>query len=53
MANATAPVREVASWISSKSGGRGAVREFTDALLEARGELDAVIERYVLERSST
>ena len=47
VANATAPVRSIATWESTKRGGHGAVREFCEALLEARGELDSVIERYV------
>lgn len=51
VANATEPVRRVARWESTKQGGHGAAREFCDALLEARGELDAVIERYVTERA--
>jgi 3-deoxy-D-manno-octulosonate 8-phosphate phosphatase (KDO 8-P phosphatase) len=49
--NATAPVREIAKWESTKRGGHGAVREFCDSLLEARGELDDVIANYVSERS--
>jgi 3-deoxy-D-manno-octulosonate 8-phosphate phosphatase (KDO 8-P phosphatase) len=51
--NATAPVRSVSDWQGERSGGRGAVREFTDALLEARGVLEDVVERYVAERSVT
>ncbi len=51
VANATAPVSEIADWQATREGGRGAAREFCDALLSARGELDAVIERYVEERS--
>jgi 3-deoxy-D-manno-octulosonate 8-phosphate phosphatase (KDO 8-P phosphatase) len=51
--NATAPVVEIADWQATKSGGHGAAREFCDALLHARGELDAVIERYVAERSGS
>ena len=51
VANATPPVRDVADWLATKSGGHGAAREFCDALLEARGELDQVVERYVEERS--
>ena len=50
VANATEPVRAIARWQSTKTGGRGAVREFCDALLEARGDLDAVVERYVSDR---
>lgn len=49
--NATAPVKRVADWTATARGGRGAVREFCDALLDARGELAGVIERYVGERS--
>ena len=51
VANATAPVREIAKWQSTKRGGHGAVREFCEALLAARGDLDSVIETYVSERS--
>ncbi len=50
--DATAPVVAIADWRASREGGRGAAREFCDALLAARGELDALIERYVAERSS-
>jgi 3-deoxy-D-manno-octulosonate 8-phosphate phosphatase (KDO 8-P phosphatase) len=35
----------------TRSGGRGAIREFAEMLLRARGEWDAVTERYVGERS--
>jgi len=51
VANATAPVAGIADWRGTRPGGRGAVREFCDALLAARGELQEVIERYVAERS--
>jgi 3-deoxy-D-manno-octulosonate 8-phosphate phosphatase (KDO 8-P phosphatase) len=51
VANATPPVLEIARWVSRKRGGHGAAREFCDALLEARGALDAVVERYVSERA--
>lgn len=49
--NATPPVLRIADWRAEKRGGHGAVREFCDALLEARGQLDGVIDRYVEERS--
>jgi 3-deoxy-D-manno-octulosonate 8-phosphate phosphatase (KDO 8-P phosphatase) len=49
--NATPPVEAIADWQATKAGGHGAAREFCDALLEARGTLDGVIERYVEERS--
>lgn len=51
VANATAPVVAVADWRASRPGGRGAAREFCDALLEARGVLDDIVARYVAERS--
>jgi 3-deoxy-D-manno-octulosonate 8-phosphate phosphatase (KDO 8-P phosphatase) len=51
--NATPPVARIADWQATRNGGRGAAREFCDALLEARGVLDGVIERYVDERSRT
>lgn len=51
VANATAPVSDLADWRTSRRGGHGAVREFCDALLDARGELAPVIARYVDERS--
>lgn len=37
-------VRQRARWITTLPGGRGAVREVCDGLLEARGRLDAVVE---------
>lgn len=49
--NAYPPVSDMAHWRSRLAGGKGAAREFTDALLAARGELDAVAKRYVAERS--
>ena len=53
VANATQPVSEIADWQATKWGGRGAAREFCDALLHARGALDKVVERYVTERSGS
>lgn len=53
VANATPPVVAIADWQSTKAGGHGAAREFCDALLAARGDLDRVIETYVEERSQT
>jgi 3-deoxy-D-manno-octulosonate 8-phosphate phosphatase (KDO 8-P phosphatase) len=35
----------------TKNGGYGAVREFAELLLRARGEWDALVERYVRSRS--
>lgn len=51
--NATEPVVRIADWQATKRGGHGAVREFCDALLDARGVLDAVVEEYVEARRGT
>ena len=51
--NATAPIVAIADWQATRPGGRGAAREFCDALLQARGVLDDIVERYVEERSRT
>jgi len=51
VANATSHVVDICDWQTSKQGGHGAAREFCDALLTARGELDDVVEHYVEERS--
>ena len=50
VANAVPEVRAAARVVTGASGGRGAVREFADALLRARGELDGLVERYLQER---
>ncbi len=51
VANAISHVVDICDWQSTKVGGHGAAREFSDALLAARGELNDVVERYVEERS--
>ena len=48
--NAVSEVRDVAQYITKADGGRGAVREFIEALLRARGEWDTAVVRYVNER---
>jgi len=50
VANAVAEVRAVAHWVTSRRGGHGAVREFAEALLRARGEWDTMVEQYCRER---
>jgi 3-deoxy-D-manno-octulosonate 8-phosphate phosphatase (KDO 8-P phosphatase) len=42
-------VLEAADWVSSSSGGNGAVREFSEALLRARGEWQGLVNEYVEE----
>lgn len=44
--NAVEEVKSEAVWISYRGGGRGAVREFAQALLGARGEWDIAVEAY-------
>lgn len=50
VANAQPEVMEIADWVSRAPGGHGAAREFCRALLEARGEWEELVERYVSER---
>ena len=49
--NAVPEIRAACSLRLSKTGGAGAVREFAELLLKARGEWKAVAEAYVSERS--
>ena len=51
VANAVSEIRAVAQVRLEREGGRGAVREFTELLLKARGEWGQQVERYVEERS--
>ncbi|AKF09659.1 KdsC family phosphatase [Sandaracinus amylolyticus] len=44
VADAHPLVREAAAWVTRERGGRGAVREVCDALLDARGRLRAACE---------
>jgi 3-deoxy-D-manno-octulosonate 8-phosphate phosphatase (KDO 8-P phosphatase) len=52
VANAAPEVARECAVQLSRSGGRGAVREFAELLLKARGEWDAVTARYVAARSA-
>jgi 3-deoxy-D-manno-octulosonate 8-phosphate phosphatase (KDO 8-P phosphatase) len=49
--NAVPEVRAACRVHLARSGGRGAVREFAELLLRARGVWNEVVERYVAERS--
>jgi len=49
--NAVPEVKQAARLQLSRHGGRGAVREFAELLLKARGDWSDVVERYVAERS--
>ncbi len=50
--NAVPEIRKVCKLQLERQGGRGAVREFTELLLKARGEWETVVERYVATRSA-
>jgi 3-deoxy-D-manno-octulosonate 8-phosphate phosphatase (KDO 8-P phosphatase) len=51
VADARRQVKEAAHWVAPNAGGRGAARDAVEFLLESRGVLDEVIERYIQERS--
>lgn len=51
--NATAEVRAVATVHLTRHGGAGAVREFVELLLRARGEWERQVEAYVASRERT
>lgn len=50
VANAVPEVRAVAMWRTCRRGGEGAVREFAEVLLKARGEWNRVVDEYIGER---
>jgi 3-deoxy-D-manno-octulosonate 8-phosphate phosphatase (KDO 8-P phosphatase) len=49
--NCTQDVAHIGALRLTRNGGRGAVREFAEVLLRARGEWEALVERYVKTRS--
>ena len=51
VANCTEDVARLGGLRLTRKGGRGAVREFAELLLRARGEWDDLVERYVQSRS--
>jgi 3-deoxy-D-manno-octulosonate 8-phosphate phosphatase (KDO 8-P phosphatase) len=50
VANATADVKAVACHVTTAPGGHGAVREFAESLLRARGQWEATVQAYLAER---
>ena len=50
--NAVPEIKAIARVCLTRTGGRGAAREFAELLLRARGEWDEIVERYVVERST-
>ena len=53
VANATEEIRGVVSHVTTASGGHGAVREFCESLLKARGDWEALVNQYIKEREPT
>jgi 3-deoxy-D-manno-octulosonate 8-phosphate phosphatase (KDO 8-P phosphatase) len=51
VANCTDDVGQVGALRLTRAGGRGAIREFAELLLRARGEWNDLVERYVKSRS--
>ena len=49
--NAVEEIRRVCAVQLQRRGGYGAIREFAELLLRARGDWDRIVERYVAERS--
>lgn len=52
VANAVPEVHAIARWHTTRQGGRGAAREFCEALLRARGDYERVLEKYTSERDA-
>jgi hypothetical protein len=50
VANAVPEVLAEASFVTTRRGGQGAVREFAEALLKARGQWRELVEQYVARR---
>lgn len=48
--NAVPEVARAATWQLQRTGGRGAIREFCEQLLTARGEWDSAVQRYLATR---
>jgi 3-deoxy-D-manno-octulosonate 8-phosphate phosphatase (KDO 8-P phosphatase) len=48
-ANARPEVKKVAHYVTSASGGRGAVREMVEILMQANGTWDAILKHYEVE----
>ncbi len=49
VANAVRQVKEFAAWRTELSGGKGAVREACDLILNAQNKLDAALSRFLAE----
>ena len=51
--NAVPEVRKVVHYVTEARGGHGAIREFAEVLLKARGEWDRTVEEYLRLRGET
>jgi len=47
VANAVQQIKEIAAWTTEKTGGRGAVRELCDLILNAQNKMDVAIAGYL------
>ncbi|MGK7312590.1 MAG: KdsC family phosphatase [Candidatus Longimicrobiales bacterium M2_2A_002] len=52
VANAAPELRAEAAWVTDRPGGSGAVREFAEALLGARGQWADLVKAYVRSREA-
>jgi len=52
VANAVPEVRALAAYVTTASGGHGAVREVIERLLQARGEWEETVERFLRARDA-
>ena len=50
VANGIPEVKALAKWVTRNRGGDGAVREFAEELLKARGDWIRLVEEYVSKR---
>ncbi|KPK57204.1 MAG: hypothetical protein AMS21_11775 [Gemmatimonas sp. SG8_38_2] len=48
--NAVPEVMSISLWCTDRPGGAGAIRDFAEALLKARGEWAGVVDQYLAER---
>lgn len=51
--NAVAEVRAIAKFSTQRKGGDGAVRDFAEVLLKARGEWEHAVNQYLVERGDS
>lgn len=53
VANGCPEAKQLARWVTTASGGQGAVREVVEGILRARGEWDGAVRAYLSERGET